>query len=334
MTRQPASIATLGTIAIAYCLLGGIAVPANAQQLPDNTQQVSPTITFKEEKPIGITVEFNQAPLMTALNQLLSSARVNFSVAPNLPNTFVTLKCSDLPFESVLKMILRAGSTPGIQLTYRYENGVYIIEPKPASDPIAPVPSQFLYRLPLAYAGADKVVGQVRLFFPPGTVTITAPESHTLLVQTTEEQLESLRRLVSMVDIEQVSLVIRASIVYVSPQGKRRVLQSMMLKTLQDQEASSDQESNGALPQQRTRFQVKVRPQLRQDNSCEVTSQWDISLPLSTLGVTKGNIRLDKHLTTTSHIAPHQNLAIGEIAGDQWGGVGKIVLELSADSAK
>ena len=76
--------------------------------------------------PPAVTVELRDAPVRDALVQIFTSAKVDYSIDPRVVGT-VTLKVTDLPFESALKLILRSSPTP---LTYSKDGGVYLVKPR------------------------------------------------------------------------------------------------------------------------------------------------------------------------------------------------------------
>ena len=73
----------------------------------------------------NITVEFVDAPIRTALEQLLKQGNVkNFAISNDVEG-FVSMKLQDQKLESALKILLRANKYP---LLYKIENEVLIIE--------------------------------------------------------------------------------------------------------------------------------------------------------------------------------------------------------------
>lgn len=97
--------------------VGPLASPASAQA------QASPT---GEKALPPISLDLRDAPIRQALEQLFSSAGVQFSIDNNVAG-FVTLKIVDQPFENALKVLLRSSSQA---LAYTHEGGVYFIKPR------------------------------------------------------------------------------------------------------------------------------------------------------------------------------------------------------------
>ncbi|GAB4460868.1 MAG: hypothetical protein OHK0029_25430 [Armatimonadaceae bacterium] len=106
---------------VAAILFGSIAA---ALPLPAAAQEN--TATRDTNAPPAVSLDVRDAPLRTALEQLFEKAKVDFVLDPRVAG-FVTLRLTDQPFENALKLLLRSGAVP---LSYRVENGVYIVEPR------------------------------------------------------------------------------------------------------------------------------------------------------------------------------------------------------------
>jgi len=73
-----------------------------------------------------VTLDLRDAPIRSALEQLFSSAKVDYTLDNNVQG-FVTMKVTEVPFETALKLIMRSASIP---LTYTKENNIFIIRPR------------------------------------------------------------------------------------------------------------------------------------------------------------------------------------------------------------
>lgn len=96
-----------------------------------------------QETPAPVSMELRDASVREALKQLFDSANQQYQLDNDIRG-FVTLKISKQPFENALKLLLRSGSQP---LTYKIENGVYIVSirrntPTPAETPPAIEPEE------------------------------------------------------------------------------------------------------------------------------------------------------------------------------------------------
>jgi hypothetical protein len=85
-----------------------------------------------------ITLELKDAPIRTSLEMLFKQGGVQNYVIDNNVAGFVSMNIKDLPFETALKLIMRAAAEP---LTYIKENGVYIVKVRIITPtPFNPVP--------------------------------------------------------------------------------------------------------------------------------------------------------------------------------------------------
>ncbi|MGC8668797.1 MAG: hypothetical protein ACP5VE_11855 [Chthonomonadales bacterium] len=75
-----------------------------------------------------VTLNLENADIRYALQLLFKSAGVNFSLDQAVSGT-VTVSLTDVPFRTALESILRSTQSTN-PLTYRVEDGVYIISPK------------------------------------------------------------------------------------------------------------------------------------------------------------------------------------------------------------
>ncbi|MBC8143102.1 MAG: hypothetical protein H7Y38_16880 [Armatimonadetes bacterium] len=80
---------------------------------------------------LPVTLDLRGAPIRAALEQIFRVANVDFGIDPSVSG-FVTLKVTDIPFESALRLILRSSDVP---LTYSVEGGVYLVKPRTPTRP-------------------------------------------------------------------------------------------------------------------------------------------------------------------------------------------------------
>jgi len=122
----------MGSVTAAMLALSGLMIPNAAMAIQENTP------------PPTMTLEFRDAPLRAALEQLFANAKVDYSIDPSVQG-YVNLKVTDIPFDNALKLMLRSSTVP---LTYSIDNGVYIVKPRVRAE-IDPEP------LPVLPAQAD-----------------------------------------------------------------------------------------------------------------------------------------------------------------------------------
>jgi len=73
----------------------------------------------------NISVDLKDAPVRTTLEMMFKQAGIKNYVIDNSVAGFVTMKLEDQPFESSLKLVMRAATVP---LTYLKENDVWIVK--------------------------------------------------------------------------------------------------------------------------------------------------------------------------------------------------------------
>jgi type II secretory pathway component GspD/PulD (secretin) len=118
--------------------------------------------------PPPVTLTLRDAPLREALRQVFDATGVQFELDNDVQG-FVTLTIRDQPFEAALKLLLRSSAQP---LTYRLENGVYVVSvrkavvpPPPATPAPEPTRSPGWEFLPLTYLdplALEPLLGPIR----------------------------------------------------------------------------------------------------------------------------------------------------------------------------
>ena len=106
----------------------------------------------------NISVDLKDAPVRTTLEMMFKQAGIKNYVIENSVAGFVTMKLEDQPFESSLKLVMRAATIP---LTYVKENDVWIVKqrivtPSPQTGGPDPIPETILNktsfeRIPLTF---------------------------------------------------------------------------------------------------------------------------------------------------------------------------------------
>jgi len=117
-----------GWVGCALLLTGAAISPATVHAAVAQDQAAA------EKALPPITLDLRDAPVRQALEQLFNSAKVDFSI-DNAVQGFVTLKITDQPFESALRLILRSSSVP---LTYVKEGNVFIVKPRTIDANVGP----------------------------------------------------------------------------------------------------------------------------------------------------------------------------------------------------
>lgn len=73
----------------------------------------------------SVTLDYNDAPVRTVLEQMLKQSNIKNYVISNEVEGVITLKLENHNFESALKIVMRANKVP---LLYKIENNILIIE--------------------------------------------------------------------------------------------------------------------------------------------------------------------------------------------------------------
>ncbi len=74
-----------------------------------------------------VSVELQDAPVRSTIEAIFKQAGIKNYVIDNAVAGLVTLKITEQPLESALKLVMRANSLP---LTYTVENDVWIVKPR------------------------------------------------------------------------------------------------------------------------------------------------------------------------------------------------------------
>ena len=98
----------------------------------------APAARAQDKALTPVTVDLRDSPIRAALDGLFRQRNVDFQLDPAIDG-FVTIKLTEQPFETALRLILRSATTP---LTYRKEGGIFIVEPrKTITDPSVNAPA-------------------------------------------------------------------------------------------------------------------------------------------------------------------------------------------------
>jgi type II secretory pathway component HofQ len=110
-------------LAATAVLLFAVGTPVLARAQADNPAGSGQDISSKR-----VSINLENAEIRYVVKLLFQSVGVNYVLDQSLQGIYVTVSLNDVPFRTALESILRASSqTP---LTYRVENGIYIISPK------------------------------------------------------------------------------------------------------------------------------------------------------------------------------------------------------------
>ncbi|MES2460081.1 MAG: hypothetical protein V4671_05815 [Armatimonadota bacterium] len=117
--------------AIAGIVLAAALAPNQVvAQTGETSKPTAPASDGKKEPPAPaetkVTLNLQNAPLREALEKLFAQTKSDFSLDGSVQG-YVSLKVTDQPLESALRLLLNRSSVP---LTYTKESGVYFIKPR------------------------------------------------------------------------------------------------------------------------------------------------------------------------------------------------------------
>ena len=108
-------------LALAISLAATALMPAAAHAQNATT---APTAAASADTSLPtVTLDLRDAPVRDALQQLFAKEKLDYSLADSVTG-YATLKITDQPFETALRLILRSSSVP---LSYHKEGTVYVI---------------------------------------------------------------------------------------------------------------------------------------------------------------------------------------------------------------
>lgn len=283
--------------------------------------------------PSLITIDLRNAPLRSALEQIFATARQQYILDPQVDG-LVTMKIENQPLPMAVSLLLRASGKP---LTYRQAQGVYIVEPRwqPAPSPprvrpgnpavspgvrgvvlaIRNLPAADLLRqlTPIRPEGIDHLLVQ------PGTNSLVAFAG-------TPEDIDKLRERIALLDVASHTVLLKAEIVRVDEKNVRTVLFSTTVQGRSGNVSTVTDRANGTSAAT-SDVKILLTPTAL-DGRVDITSTWDLSLPLA--GTKGGTVRLEKSISTTTQLKPGVLTLVGETKRNQNGLKDQVLLYLSA----
>lgn len=114
-------------VAFACVLTAAVLLPPSAAEAQDTVPitTAAPANNTAAQKLPDVTLDFRNAPIREALEQLFRSAKADYSLDATVTG-FITLSVIDQPFENALNLFINSASTP---LKYTREGNVYIVKP-------------------------------------------------------------------------------------------------------------------------------------------------------------------------------------------------------------
>jgi type II secretory pathway component HofQ len=291
-----------------------------------------------------VSLDFKDAPVRDALEQLFRTTNIQFSIDSRV-NGLVTLKITDQPFQQVLHLLLRTATEP---LKYIKRDGIFVILPRF----VDPLENDSLITLDIREGEIMRVLKGV--FDQYKKNSIISPEvSGKITLSIKEKNMdEALRAILSASSgqytfenrngvyyvysknkpsvVQAIPITLKAEVVTVSDYGKRTTLLAAISRGNTGTVMRASDKTTGP-PSQTSRVTVSLDT-VMVGNELDVTSTWDVSLPLT--GTKGGIIRLDKSLTSTLRLKPGETIAVGGTIRNQYGLKDEVLFFLTWEQPK
>jgi type II secretory pathway component GspD/PulD (secretin) len=249
-----------------------------------------PSLAQQAAAPRPVTLNFEARDIRKALKQLFESSGLSYSLDPKVHGN-VTTSLREVPFRAALDTVLRSGN-PDQPLTYRMENGIYSIAPKPESG-VEEARVQTM-KISLYAASAQTLVNQLKQQSPlreTPTFTYHAyPTDNTIVVSGTEDQIRGLKEGIRLLDVQARQVSIRAELVLVAegddPKKKGRVIWSPTVRGFagQDMTVRTDVKNGGEAAWQGGSNSLKVKARLNGDGTISLDADWEADLSVRVSG--------------------------------------------------
>jgi hypothetical protein len=125
MNFRTKSAALLGIALATVCIPGAARAQTGGPTTPPDPAKADGKAPAEQK----VSLDLKDAPIRDALEKLFRQTKSDYSL-DNSVQGYVTLKITDQPFETALRLLITRSATP---LTYTKESGVYIIKPRRTS---------------------------------------------------------------------------------------------------------------------------------------------------------------------------------------------------------
>jgi type II secretory pathway component GspD/PulD (secretin) len=287
-----------------------------------------------------VSLDLKATPLRQALATLFESTGFQHAVAPDVPNPPITMKVHEIPFPEALRSMLRSINASGIPVTYTREGDIYLIRLRRDESPSEPAvgfgpfggagfspvggATSVMEKLQIQFLHPEEVVDLLKQPRTPGIHSLQyLARDNSLLVRGEPQAIEALKSMVRLIDVAPRSLSLSAGISGPGLNGAPLAVRSMARTLVGDTVMIDEQAATGGIP---ARLKVTLKTQLTGDGQLQVTSDWDVSVPIA--GGPRGPIRLVKRLSTTTLLRPGEPFSVAEVDLSGWGGKGVLRLWL------
>jgi hypothetical protein len=295
-----------------------------------------------------VSLDLKQTPLHQALNTLFESSGFQYSIAAEVPDPPITLKVHDMPFEQALRAIMRLGTTTTLiqgagvvqrPVTYTKEGDLYQIGLRRDSPPpnlaelVGGVGGQGREaslewaKIPVNFLRSHEAVAYLTQQAPQGIVSIQPLiRDNSLVVRGEHDAIQNLKQLLEFADVPALPLSVSAGISGPGLNGTPLAIRSMARSLIGNDVTIDEQATTSGQP---AHMKVTLRTQLLGTGDLQITSDWDVSVPIA--GGSRGPIRLVKRLSTTTRIPSGQQVSVAEVDLSGWGGKGVLRLWLRGE---
>lgn len=248
-----------------------------------------PAQSASSQKPV--TLKMENADLRLALQQLFKSVGQNYTLSQRVKG-IVTVNLTDVPFRTALDSLLRSAAATQ-PLTYRVEDGIYVIYPK-GGDEVTEVPTQEqrsgpairVVKMAVNFVPATVAALQVQPFLGPRRLIVRANSpDNSILAHGNDEDLQWLKQALNLIDVQPKTVLIKAEAILVVNGRKGdpgRFVLASHARTAGDQPVHMSAETTGQ-PQSATATTVKsglsdviVTSRINGDGTITLDTTWRI----------------------------------------------------------
>lgn len=301
-----------------------------------------------------VSLDFRKTPLVQALGIMFQQIDAQYSIGSGVLDSIpISLRVKDMPFETALRTVLRLANESGRgianypEATYTKTGDMYHIHARrPTGSPPgggeqptggfgggglggfggeARMVEVQAEKVPLNFIRPTEAMEYLeRQLVPAGIVSMQPlARDNALIVRGDPDAIQNLKRLLQLADVPARPLSVTAGISGPGLNGTQLAVRSTA-RTLVGDEVVIDEQS--LLSGQPAHMKVTLRTQLLGTGELQVTSNWDVSVPVA--GGPKGPVRLVKRLSTTTQMAAGQQVPVAEVDLAGWGGKGILRLWL------
>jgi type II secretory pathway component GspD/PulD (secretin) len=319
---------------LSVVLLTSLPLSLRAQNAPAVSL---PPVKATGTPPAGktISLELSDVLLPNALKMIFTNAGKEYAIGADVPDSRITMKIVNLPFETALAAVLRTGSSTGLRLSYTVEGGIYRIRAAPETSNATSIMRTVLSNVPV-----ESVVAQLQYLSPEATI-LADPRSNGLVISGTKRDVDVIDYGIQMMDVIPKNLALKAEVVLVLA-GKGKENRNPLLSTVMRSQAGQEAEGEDKIsvtPTQLSKLVLRAKALPLGNGTYEVTTRWDVTLPLSANQVSANDkkpsrVLIEKRVTNITRFTPGQTNVVGSIVLNQYGLKGEILFFLTVEEVE